>query len=69
MNWSKIKYGNVTLIHHSTSSLIEVEVMSKEEEVQGGPLVDTKDVLYLDYAQFEDLVETIKTAKAIENEQ
>lgn len=66
MIWSKIKHGNVTLIHHSTSSLVEIEVMSKEEEYQGGPLVDVKNTLYMDYTEFDDLVEAIKTVISIE---
>lgn len=51
-NWTKIEVGNVTLIHHSTSSVVEVVV--KDDDFEKPPKQ-----LWLDYYDFEALKEAM----------
>ena len=51
-------HGDVTIKHHSTSSLVEITVKVKEE-VEWGKFEDAEEVLWLDYGEFEDLKKAI----------
>jgi hypothetical protein len=56
--WKEIEVGNVTLIHHSTSSLIEM-VITKDEEVEQGQVEKVMQKVWFDYGTFSDLRESI----------
>jgi len=59
-----IEKGTVKIVHHSTSSLIEV-IIKDREEVEQGQSKELDKIVYLDYTQFDDLAEAIKTIKDI----
>jgi hypothetical protein len=52
--WTERENGCVRIIHHSTSSLIEV-LITTHEEVEQGVIKKTTKQLWLDYASFCDL--------------
>lgn len=52
-NWTKIEVGYVTLIHHSTASVIEIVVTNDDSELP------PKNI-WLDYYDFEALKDAIK---------
>ncbi len=54
MNFTEIKEGCVRIIHHSTSSTIEI-VVSDKEEVRGDD-----QTLWLDYYDFYELLKALK---------
>jgi len=56
--WTKIKHGDVTIKHHSTSSLIEMTI-TMDEEVEQGKVEKVKQTVWFDYATFSDLREVI----------
>ena len=60
--FTKVEKGTVKIVHHSTSSLIEV-IIKDREEVEQGQFEDIDKIVYLDYTQFDDLAEAIKTIK------
>ena len=51
--------GSVKIKHHSTSSTIEVIILSMEEKTQGGEKEEIKQSIFLDYTEFEDLANAI----------
>lgn len=57
--WISIDNGDVTLIHHSTASVIQIVVQDE----------DGKSDLWLDYYQFEQLKKAIKNTEPDHYEQ
>jgi hypothetical protein len=47
INWAKIRDGNILLIHHSTSSIIEIRVYEEDS--------DKYNEIYIDYWELESL--------------
>ena len=56
---SETQSGCVKIKHHSTSSTVEVIILSTEEKTQGGEKEETKQSIFLDYTEFEDLSNAI----------
>lgn len=56
---SETQSGCVKIKHHSTSSTVEVIILSNEEKTQGGEMEETKQSIFLDYTEFEDLSKAI----------
>ena len=56
---SETQSGCVKIKHHSTSSTVEVIILSNEEKTQGGEMEETKQSIFLDYTEFEDLSNAI----------
>ena len=56
---SETQSGCVKIKHHSTSSTVEVIILSTEEKKQGGEKEETKQSIFLDYIEFEDLLKAI----------
>lgn len=57
--WTKRQVGNIELIHHSTSSLIEMIITSHEPpEPYQSDMV--KYTIWLDYKDFDDLKKAIE---------
>jgi len=52
--FTKVEKGTVKIVHHSTSSLIEV-IIKDREEVSQGNWKDIDKIVWLDYTQIEDL--------------
>lgn len=57
--WQKIELGNVKIVHHSTSSVVQIIVKDREEYIPGHIREETNE-LWLDYDQFENLKSVIK---------
>ena len=49
-NWTERKVGNVKMIHHSTSSVIEIIIEQDDEKI----------TVWLDYTDFENLKKALK---------
>ncbi len=56
--WQEIEIGNVKMVHHSTSSIVQIIVKDKEE-YQPGCFREETNELWIDYSQLQDLIETI----------
>lgn len=58
--WKQKEVGKVKIVHHSTSSTIQI-IVKDREEYQPGDYREKTNELWIDYDQFEDLKEIIKT--------
>jgi hypothetical protein len=56
--WTEIEVGKVKMIHHSTSSLVQI-IVTDIEEYQPGHYREETNELWIDYYQFEDLKKAI----------
>lgn len=56
--WTQREEGTVKIIHHSTSSLIEM-LVTRNEEVEEGIVEKVTTQMWFDYATFSDLREVI----------
>jgi len=52
--FTTVEEGTIKIVHHSTSSLIEV-IIKDREEVSQGNWKDIDKIVWLDYTQIEDL--------------
>lgn len=57
--WIEKEVGKVKLVHHSTSSVVQIIVTDREEYMPGHFREETNE-LWIDYNQFEDLKNVIK---------
>ncbi|KKL55454.1 hypothetical protein LCGC14_1479760 [marine sediment metagenome] len=55
MNWTDREYGNVKAINHSTACVIQLIVTEKEQDVQGGEFIETKEEFWFNYGTWDDL--------------
>ena len=66
-NWNMLstgaEVGDVTILHHSTSSTIQVVVWNDAEQVKDKP---DQDILWLSYKQFSDLIAAIEKIRDYE---
>jgi hypothetical protein len=60
IGWKEIEVGKVKIVHHSTSSTVQI-IVKDREEYQPGHYREEINELWIDYYQFEDLKEIIKT--------
>ena len=56
--WKEIEVGSIKLIHHSTSSIVQI-VVKDREEYQPGYFREETNELWVDYYQIQDLIEAI----------
>jgi hypothetical protein len=56
--WTEREEKSVKLIHHSTSSIVEIQVTENVEYKQGSFREETHST-WLDYSSFDDLVKAI----------
>jgi hypothetical protein len=52
--WTEREEGTVKIIHHSTSSLIEM-LITTDEEVEQGKIEKVTEKVWFDYGTFSDL--------------
>lgn len=57
-NWIKEQDGNVIMVHHSTSSVVELIVLDEDNKAKS---------LYMDYYDFESLVKVIQKINLVDN--
>jgi hypothetical protein len=58
VGWKEIEIGDVKLIHHSTSSIVQI-IVKDREEYQPGCFREETNELWVDYSQLQDLIEAI----------
>ena len=56
--FTTVEKGTIKIVHHSTSSLIQVIIKDKVE-VEQGKFEDFDKIVWLDYTEFSDLKEAI----------
>lgn len=52
--WTEREVNNVKMVHHSTSSQIEITIKSLDPE-ETGPAKEVSTTIWLDYCNFDDL--------------
>jgi hypothetical protein len=55
-NFTERTIGDVTIKHHSTSNVAEIEFRAEQQKTQGGPLVPVSSTIWIDCGQLEDLI-------------
>jgi hypothetical protein len=55
MQFAEVKESSIKIIHHSTSSVIEIKTVNNNNEST-----------WLDYSEFQDLIKAIEKVKEIE---
>ncbi len=58
MNWTEIKVNSVKIIHHSTSSSIEM-LITTDEEIEQGKVEKVTQIIWFDYYTFSDLKKAV----------
>lgn len=66
--WTEREEGSVKIIHHSTSSLIQM-LVTRNEEVKQGVFEDVTNEIWFDYAAFSDLQKVINQLDEFDSEQ
>tara|TARA_R110000868_G_scaffold90367_1_gene250995 strand:+ start:665 stop:877 length:213 start_codon:yes stop_codon:yes gene_type:complete len=56
--WTKIIEGNIELVHHSTSSIVEL-ILHDTDEFEPGQFRKDDKTIWLDYYDFENLKKAI----------
>jgi hypothetical protein len=56
--WTEREHGDIKIKHHSTSSLIEMTIIS-DEEIEQGKWEKVKQTVWFDYGTFADLREVM----------